>query len=96
MGKKQVQENGQYAQCIELSSYEGSDGKTHETALMRLDNKEGKDFEVFVTKYFNPVVGKIYYPDIDVKAVARTSSKGKAYVKHQVVVNWFDIEALEA
>ena len=95
MAKKESQtESGQFAQCLELSSYQGSDGKTHETCLMRLDNSESKDFEVPVSKYFKPVKNHYYVPEVDVITVAKVSERtGKPYTKAQVVVRWLEADS---
>ena len=83
----------QLAQCVDLSSYVRADGKTQQTALMRLDNNENKDFEVLFSKYFSPVKGKFYSPVIDVVTVAKVSERTqKAYTKQQVVVHWQEVK----
>jgi hypothetical protein len=71
---------------MDLFSYEGSDGKTHETCIMRLDNDEKREFELLVSKFFKHVKSKYYFPVVDVVPVAKISSRtGKPYSKQQLV-----------
>jgi len=82
----------QLAQCVELSSYMDKEGKTRETAKLRLDNNDTKEFEVAITKYFKPIKDRYYTPIIDVIAVAKYSeAKKKAYNKKQAVIHWEEV-----
>jgi hypothetical protein len=82
----------QLAQCVELSSYTDREGKTRETAKLRLDNNNAKEFEVAITKYFKPIKDRYYTPIIDVISVAKYSeAKKKAYNKNQAVIQWEEV-----
>jgi len=83
----------QLAQCVETSSYTGSDGKERETAKLQLDNNEKMEFEVSCSRYFKPIKGKYYAPVIDVIPVAKYSQiKQRAYNKNQAIIRWQEVD----
>jgi hypothetical protein len=52
---------------------------------------EGREFEVFKSKYFQARPGKTYYPVLSVKPTAYMKD-GKAYARNSVVVDWHEVD----